>query len=163
MAIPEGDRYSSCHKGPNTACSVRCSLGPLLDQPKDSKILPEVTQGRLRPAQGDRSLNTFAPYEWTNSTLFRSLDSFLYGLHTLFKGDFRITAQDEWVFADIDLLHKVVAPALRMSLKLHQVNIPFFKKSISLKHQGKKMTFQKRSPLPRHDIDEWASDLVTKR
>ncbi|XP_055969546.1 pecanex-like protein 2 isoform X2 [Sorex fumeus] len=49
-----------------------------------------------------------------------SLDSFLYGLHALFKGDFRITARDEWVFADMDLLHKVVAPAIRMSLKLHQ-------------------------------------------
>lgn len=50
-----------------------------------------------------------------------SLDSFLYGLHALFKGDFRIAAKDEWVFADMDLLHKVVAPAIRMSLKLHQV------------------------------------------
>ncbi|XP_053155136.1 pecanex-like protein 2 isoform X3 [Hemicordylus capensis] len=49
-----------------------------------------------------------------------SLDSFLYGLHALFKGDFRITSRDEWVFADMDLLHKVVAPAIRMSLKLHQ-------------------------------------------
>ncbi|KAM4694247.1 pecanex-like protein 2 [Discoglossus pictus] len=49
-----------------------------------------------------------------------SLDSFLYGLHALFKGDFRIAARDEWVFADMDLLHTVVAPAIRMSLKLHQ-------------------------------------------
>ncbi|XP_044276198.1 pecanex-like protein 2 isoform X2 [Varanus komodoensis] len=49
-----------------------------------------------------------------------SLDSFLHGLHALFKGDFRITSRDEWVFADMDLLHKVVAPAIRMSLKLHQ-------------------------------------------
>ncbi|KAG7261022.1 hypothetical protein CRUP_012894 [Coryphaenoides rupestris] len=35
-------------------------------------------------------------------------------------GDFRIAAKDEWVFADMDLLQKVVAPAVRMSLKLHQ-------------------------------------------
>uniref|UniRef100_A0A670XS96 Pecanex-like protein n=1 Tax=Pseudonaja textilis TaxID=8673 RepID=A0A670XS96_PSETE len=49
-----------------------------------------------------------------------SLDSFLHGLHALFKGDFRITSRDEWVFADMDLLHQVVAPAIRMSLKLHQ-------------------------------------------
>lgn len=54
-----------------------------------------------------------------------SLDSFLYGLHALFKGDFRIAAKDEWVFADMDLLHKVVAPAIRMSLKLHQVRSLF--------------------------------------
>lgn len=50
-----------------------------------------------------------------------SLESFLYGFNTLFKGDFRIATKDEWVFADLDLLQKVVAPAVRMSLKLHQV------------------------------------------
>ena len=54
--------------------------------------------------------------------LLSSLESFLYGLHALFKGDFRITdPKDEWVFADMDLLRKVVAPGVRMSLKLHQV------------------------------------------
>uniref|UniRef100_A0A915L172 Pecanex-like protein n=1 Tax=Romanomermis culicivorax TaxID=13658 RepID=A0A915L172_ROMCU len=48
-------------------------------------------------------------------------ESFLYGLHALFKGDFRITCQrDEWVFADMDILRCVVAPAVRMALKLHQ-------------------------------------------
>ncbi|VDM21560.1 unnamed protein product [Wuchereria bancrofti] len=48
-------------------------------------------------------------------------ESFLYGLHALFKGDFRITCQrDEWVFTDMDLLRCVVAPAIRMALKLHQ-------------------------------------------
>lgn len=46
---------------------------------------------------------------------------FLYGLHALFKGDFRIAAQkDEWVLCDMDLLKKVVAPGVRMSVKLHQ-------------------------------------------
>lgn len=46
----------------------------------------------------------------------------MYGLHALFKGDFRITSpRDEWVFADMDLLHRVVAPGVRMALKLHQV------------------------------------------
>uniref|UniRef100_F6RDT4 Pecanex-like protein n=1 Tax=Monodelphis domestica TaxID=13616 RepID=F6RDT4_MONDO len=50
-----------------------------------------------------------------------SLEPFLYGLHALFKGDFRITSpRDEWVFADMDLLHRVVAPGVRMALKLHQ-------------------------------------------
>ena len=53
---------------------------------------------------------------------YSSLEPFLYGLHALFKGDFRITSpKDEWVFADMDLLRKVVAPGVRMSLKLHQV------------------------------------------
>lgn len=54
--------------------------------------------------------------------VFGSLEPFLYGLHALFKGDFRITSpRDEWVFADMDLLNRVVAPGVRMSLKLHQV------------------------------------------
>lgn len=49
------------------------------------------------------------------------VEFFLHGLHALFKGDFRITStRDEWVFADMELLHGVVAPAVRMSLKLHQ-------------------------------------------
>ena len=51
-----------------------------------------------------------------------SVDFFLHGLHALFKGDFRITSmRDEWVFTDMELLRRVVAPGVRMSLKLHQV------------------------------------------
>ena len=54
-----------------------------------------------------------------------SVDFFLYGLHALFKGDFRITSpRDEWVFADMEMMRRVVAPAIRMSLKLHQVCVP---------------------------------------
>lgn len=50
-----------------------------------------------------------------------NVEFFLYGLHALFKGDFRITcSRDEWVFTDMDLLKTVVAPGVRMSLKLHQ-------------------------------------------
>ncbi|KAJ9585807.1 hypothetical protein L9F63_002398, partial [Diploptera punctata] len=50
-----------------------------------------------------------------------SVEFFLYGLHALFKGDFRITSvRDEWIFSDMELLRKVVAPGVRMSLKLHQ-------------------------------------------
>lgn len=50
-----------------------------------------------------------------------SVEFFLFGLHALFKGDFRITStRDEWVFADMEMLRRVVAPAVRMSLKLHQ-------------------------------------------
>lgn len=52
-----------------------------------------------------------------------NLESFLYGLHALFKGDFRISSvRDEWIFADMELLRKVVVPGIRMSLKLHQVS-----------------------------------------
>lgn len=60
----------------------------------------------------------------TSCFSFGSLEPFLYGLHALFKGDFRITSpRDEWVFADMDLLNRVVAPGVRMSLKLHQVEL----------------------------------------
>nr|XP_026694133.1 pecanex-like protein 1 isoform X2 [Ciona intestinalis] len=53
--------------------------------------------------------------------LSSNLDSFLYGLYSLFKGDFRITSnKDEWVFTDMNLLREVVAPGVRMALKLHQ-------------------------------------------
>lgn len=55
--------------------------------------------------------------------LHSNLESFLYGLHALFKGDFRISSvRDEWIFADMELLRKVVVPGIRMSLKLHQVS-----------------------------------------
>uniref|UniRef100_A0A7M4FGI4 Pecanex-like protein n=1 Tax=Crocodylus porosus TaxID=8502 RepID=A0A7M4FGI4_CROPO len=82
-----------------------------LDSDEDS---PLVTLSFALCILGRRTLGTAA------HNMAISLDSFLYGLHALFKGDFRITAKDEWVFADMDLLHKVVAPAIRMSLKLHQ-------------------------------------------
>ncbi|KAB1276973.1 Pecanex-like protein 1, partial [Camelus dromedarius] len=37
------------------------------------------------------------------------------------KGDFRISSiRDEWIFADMELLRKVVVPGIRMSIKLHQ-------------------------------------------
>ncbi|XP_048475671.1 pecanex-like protein 3 isoform X5 [Rhincodon typus] len=65
---------------------------------------------------GRRALGT-ASHSMSTS----SLEPFLYGLHALFKGDFRITCpRDEWVFVDMELLQKVVAPGVRMSLKLHQ-------------------------------------------
>ncbi|XP_030569336.1 protein pecanex [Drosophila novamexicana] len=52
------------------------------------------------------------------------VEYFLHGLHALFKGDFRITSpRDEWVFADMELLHSVVAPAVKMALKLQQDHI----------------------------------------
>ncbi|XP_024417583.2 pecanex-like protein 2 isoform X2 [Desmodus rotundus] len=82
-----------------------------LDSDEDSAL---VTLSFALCILGRRALGTAAH----NTAL--SLGSFLYGLHALFKGDFRVTARDEWVFADMDLLHKVVAPAIRMSLKLHQ-------------------------------------------
>ncbi|XP_007522976.2 pecanex-like protein 2 [Erinaceus europaeus] len=82
-----------------------------LDSDEDSIL---VTLSFALCILGRRALGTAA------HNMAISLDSFLYGLHALFKGDFRITARDEWVFADMDLLHKVVVPAIRMSLKLHQ-------------------------------------------
>ncbi|XP_053523286.1 pecanex-like protein 2 isoform X1 [Artibeus jamaicensis] len=82
-----------------------------LDSDEDSAL---VTLSFALCILGRRALGTAA-----HSTAL-SLGSFLHGLHALFKGDFRVTARDEWVFADMDLLHRVLAPAIRMSLKLHQ-------------------------------------------
>lgn len=75
-----------------------------------------------------RLLNLFVRYCLGRRTLgavshntVSGVEFFLYGLHALFKGDFRITCpRDEWVFTDMDLLKSVVAPGVRMSLKLHQ-------------------------------------------
>ncbi|XP_019715526.1 pecanex-like protein 2 [Hippocampus comes] len=86
-----------------------------LETPVDSdEDSPLVTLAYALSVLGRRSLGT-ASHNMSNS-----LESFLYGFNTLFKGDFRIAPKDEWVFADLDLLQKVVAPAVRMSLKLHQ-------------------------------------------
>ncbi|XP_051275744.1 pecanex-like protein 1 isoform X2 [Dicentrarchus labrax] len=82
-----------------------------VDSDEDSAL---VTLCYALSVLGRRSLGT-ASHNMSNS-----LESFLYGFNTLFKGDFRIATKDEWVFADLDLLQKVVAPAVRMSLKLHQ-------------------------------------------
>uniref|UniRef100_A0A673W5C7 Pecanex-like protein n=1 Tax=Salmo trutta TaxID=8032 RepID=A0A673W5C7_SALTR len=86
--------------------------GDPVDCDEDS---PLVTLCYALSVLGRRSLGT-ASHNMSNS-----LDnSFLYGFNTLFKGDFRIATKDEWVFTDMDLLQKVVAPGVRMSLKLHQ-------------------------------------------
>uniref|UniRef100_A0A915DT89 Pecanex-like protein n=1 Tax=Ditylenchus dipsaci TaxID=166011 RepID=A0A915DT89_9BILA len=65
---------------------------------------------------GRRALGTAAFNRHANAA-----ESFLFGLHALFKGDMRITSSaDEWVFTDPEILTKVISPAVRMSLKLHQ-------------------------------------------
>lgn len=52
---------------------------------------------------------------------FHTVESLLFGLHTLLKGDFRITSlHDEWIFQEMQFFKLVVIPAVRMSLKLHQ-------------------------------------------
>uniref|UniRef100_A0A8C8MBJ1 Pecanex-like protein n=1 Tax=Oncorhynchus tshawytscha TaxID=74940 RepID=A0A8C8MBJ1_ONCTS len=85
--------------------------GDPVDCDEDS---PLVTLCYALSVLGRRSLGT-ASHNMSNS-----LESFLYGFNTLFKGDFRIATKDEWVFTDMDLLQKVVVPGVRMSLKLHQ-------------------------------------------
>ncbi|XP_042729454.1 pecanex-like protein 1 isoform X7 [Lagopus leucura] len=83
-----------------------------LDSSRDS---PLVTLCYGLCVLGRRALGTASHHMSSN------LESFLYGLHALFKGDFRISSiRDEWIFADMELLRKVVVPGIRMSLKLHQ-------------------------------------------
>nr|XP_014348542.1 PREDICTED: pecanex-like protein 1 [Latimeria chalumnae] len=84
----------------------------VLDADKDSAL---VTLCYGLCVLGRRALGTASHHMSSN------LESFLYGLHALFKGDFRISSvRDEWIFADMELLRKVVVPGIRMSLKLHQ-------------------------------------------
>nr|KAF6395527.1 pecanex 2 [Rousettus aegyptiacus] len=124
FSINTDDDYVPCLQGITRAsfCNVylewiqhcaqrRPEPSKSLDCDEDSAL---VTLAFALCILGRRALGTAA------HSMALSLDSFLYGLHALFKGDFRMAAQDEWVFADMDLLHKVVAPAIRMSLKLHQ-------------------------------------------
>ncbi|XP_051025215.1 pecanex-like protein 2 [Acomys russatus] len=121
------DDYVPCLQGITRAsyCNVflewiqycagkRQELSKAQDHVDSDEDSPLVTLSFALCILGRRALGTAA------HNMAMSLDSFLYGLHALFKGDFRVTAQDEWVFADMDLLHKVVVPAIRMSLKLHQ-------------------------------------------
>ncbi|XP_075388110.1 pecanex-like protein 1 isoform X3 [Tenrec ecaudatus] len=83
-----------------------------LDVDKDSSL---VTLCYGLCVLGRRALGTASHHMSSN------LESFLYGLHALFKGDFRVSStRDEWVFADMELLRKVVVPGIRMSIKLHQ-------------------------------------------
>ncbi|XP_057197782.1 pecanex-like protein 1 isoform X3 [Triplophysa rosa] len=83
-----------------------------LDSEKDSKLVL-LCYGLC--VLGRRALGTASHHMSSN------LESFLYGLHALFKGDFRISSvRDEWIFTDMELLRKVVVPGIRMSLKLHQ-------------------------------------------
>ncbi|XP_051946322.1 pecanex-like protein 1 isoform X2 [Xyrauchen texanus] len=83
-----------------------------LDSEKDS-MLVLLCYGLC--VLGRRALGTASHHMSSN------LESFLYGLHALFKGDFRISSvRDEWIFTDMELLRKVVVPGIRMSLKLHQ-------------------------------------------
>uniref|UniRef100_A0A674CW00 Pecanex-like protein n=1 Tax=Salmo trutta TaxID=8032 RepID=A0A674CW00_SALTR len=83
--------------------------GDPVDCDEDS---PLITLCYALSVLGRRSLGT-ASHNMSNS-----LESFLYGFNTLFKGDFRIATKDEWVFTDMDLLQKVVVPGVRMSLNL---------------------------------------------
>lgn len=83
-----------------------------LDSEKDSQLVL-LCYGLC--VLGRRALGTASHHMSSN------LESFLYGLHALFKGDFRISSvRDEWIFTDMELLRKVVVPGIRMSLKLHQ-------------------------------------------
>uniref|UniRef100_A0AAX7SYP9 Pecanex-like protein n=1 Tax=Astatotilapia calliptera TaxID=8154 RepID=A0AAX7SYP9_ASTCA len=89
-----------------------CNSRRPLDSEKDS---PLVLLCFGLCVLGRRALGTAAHHMSSN------LESFLYGLHALFKGDFRISSvRDEWIFADMELLRKVVVPGIRISLKLHQ-------------------------------------------
>lgn len=52
---------------------------------------------------------------------FHTVESLLYGLYALLKGDFRVTSlHDEWIFQEMRFFKLVVIPAVRMAMKLLQ-------------------------------------------
>ncbi|XP_059159298.1 pecanex-like protein 1 isoform X2 [Physella acuta] len=89
-----------------------------IDSSKTSML---VTLSYALSLLGRRALSAASHNSARHQKYMLNVDFFLFGLHALFKGDFRIQSQrDEWVFADMDMMRRVVAPAVRMSLKLHQ-------------------------------------------
>ncbi|CAG4961455.1 unnamed protein product [Colias eurytheme] len=101
-----------------------------------------------------------------------SVEFFLYGLHSLFKGDFRITcARDEWVFSDVSLLHSVLAPAIRMALKLHQDHFMFPEEYCSsaalyaaiASHAQRLVICHEAAPAWRHNVLRGAPHLLALR
>ncbi|OQR78539.1 pecanex protein 1 [Tropilaelaps mercedesae] len=92
--------------------TTKSGSGPTIAADKGSPLvsLCFALSVLARRALGSASHNTL-----------QSVDYLLFGLHALFKGDIRIACvRDEWVFHDMDLINKVVAPAVRMAFKLHQ-------------------------------------------
>lgn len=112
---------SSAEPTPSPRASKSTRNNDATKQPADeNEINRKSSLISLLLALGLLARRTLATATHTHSSL-SGVEFFLHGLHALFKGDFRITSpRDEWVFADMDLLHSVVAPAVKMSLKLHQ-------------------------------------------
>ncbi|XP_035518857.1 pecanex-like protein 1 [Morone saxatilis] len=126
-----------------------------VDSDEDSAL---VTLCYALSVLGRRSLGT-ASHNMSNS-----LESFLYGFNTLFKGDFRIATKDEWVFADLDLLQKVVAPAVRMSLKLHQDHFTCLEETEEASILYEAITSYRSSLVICHESDPaWRKAVLSSR
>ncbi|XP_041981429.1 pecanex-like protein 1 isoform X2 [Aricia agestis] len=113
-----------------------------------------------------------AAHHLSASSCRHSVEFFLYGLHALFKGDFRITcARDEWVFSDVALLDSVLAPAVRMALKLHQDHFMFpeeYCNSTALyaaisSHSQRLVICHEAAPAWRHNVLRGAPHLLALR
>ena len=106
-----------------------------------------------------RALGTAAHH---NSALM-SVDFFLYGFHALFKGDLRVhCSRDEWVFLDMDFLNKVIAPSVRMSLKLHQDQFTTFEEYESNQLLFDAISFYQKSIVISHEADPvWRNAILS--
>ncbi|CAF0827808.1 unnamed protein product [Brachionus calyciflorus] len=112
-----------CRRALMTACTGSAVSNPSNRVPILSQLLPGTSSNlNLNASLNSMGglvtgglINTGHKYESD------SLSSFQYGYYTLFKGDIRIQSpMDEWVFADVDLLKKIILPSCRMGLRLHQ-------------------------------------------
>ncbi|VDM18791.1 unnamed protein product [Hydatigera taeniaeformis] len=92
-------------------CLSRCSENKSVDASDESDLMTLCYAISLL---GRRCLGGVSGH------LNNALETFLHYLHDVFKGDVQISAKDDWVFADVDLLRIVVTPAMRVALKLYQ-------------------------------------------
>jgi hypothetical protein len=107
-----------------------------------------------------------------NSTCLDSdfLSSFQHGYYTLFKGDVRIqNPKDEWVFNDMEILKRLMIPAVRMGLRLHQDH---FQNDTSdeqslygnlIKFESETVISYERDPIWRHAVLNSVQSLLSLR
>ena len=91
-----------------------------------------------------------------------SVEFLLFGLHALFKGDLRITSpRDEWVFQDMELLKQVIAPSVRMAVKLHHDHIATEDYDDSAFLYGSIMSYEKNIVISHEADPVWRNAVLS--
>uniref|UniRef100_A0A183C989 Pecanex-like protein n=1 Tax=Globodera pallida TaxID=36090 RepID=A0A183C989_GLOPA len=94
---------------------VKCVIFYAIDSPQLSAWLADETI--LTALDGIRKNSRFVDLD----PVFCAANDEDFDINMGGLGDMRIAhPADEWVFADLDILNRVISPAIRMALKLHQ-------------------------------------------